>query len=125
VGGAHRVVGQIVLVQVVVPESLRRAYRRRSEARRGWRGVGIESRVVDTLTTGPEAGARTFVRVGIELDRRRHVGHGTARRERRRLAPRETGHGEIEAAPEEMDRAALADEARAEPAENTCGLNEY
>src|SRR5262245_32899488 len=34
VGGAHHVVGQIVLVQVLVPESLRRAYRRRSETRR-------------------------------------------------------------------------------------------
>src|SRR4029079_10704495 len=82
------------------------------EAIRRRRGIGIEGWVVDALSARPEAGARAFVRVGIELDRSRHIGHGTARRERRRLATREPRHRQVETSPEEMHRAALADERR-------------
>src|SRR6185437_2887016 len=67
--------------------------------------------VRDTASTRPESHAADLVRV-------RFAGNRIGTRTLGSAPAREARYGEIEAAPEEMHRAALADEARAELAEH-------
>src|SRR5262249_39197174 len=67
-----------------------------------------------------EAGAADLVRVRVARDAVRQAGHA-AGVQRRRTA-REARDGEVRRAPEEVDGAALADEARAETLEHAIRL---
>src|SRR5579883_285796 len=85
------------------------------ESGRLGRGVGIKRRAFDLASSGPESGAAGFVRIGLARDR---VGP------LRRRSAGEPSDRQIEAAPEEMHRAALADEARTKILQNRAGRNE-
>src|SRR5208282_2771410 len=73
--------------------------------------VRIKSCTLDIATARPESNTAHFV--GIRLSRNR-VGP----RSLRSPAPRKPRHGKIKASPEEMHRAAFADEPRPELAED-------
>ena len=68
----------------------------------------------------PEPRAAHLVRIGLANDGVGQMRH--AARMQRRTPPGESRDGEIEAAPEEMDRAAFADEAGAEQFEHAVDL---
>ena len=93
-----------------------------AKARRFGIGVGIEGRARKGLVSRPESGAAHFVRIGFARDGVGQSGH--AARMGRRGPSGEPGHREIEAAPEEMDRARLADKAAAEELEDAIRLHE-
>src|SRR5215831_11777050 len=81
--------------------------------------VRIKGRVLYARAASPESRTTDLVRVGLAHHRRRHPGN--AARERRRSPPRETRHGQIEAAPEKMHGARLADESCAKALEHAVG----
>src|SRR5262249_9586250 len=83
--------------------------------------IGIERRIVDRPTAGPEAGAAYLVRIGLAGDRVRQM--RDAARMARRGSTREAGHREIEASPEEMHRARLAEKAGAELLEDAIDID--
>src|SRR5271157_5945889 len=66
-------------------------------------GVRVKSRTLDVAPARPESGAADFVRIGFARDGIRAGALGSA-------TSGEARHRVIEAAPEEMDRAGLADE---------------
>ena len=110
--GSHPIVRQDELAKLLAEERLDRAHRGGGKA--FWRriGIGVESRVIDRPAARPEAGARHFMGIGFP-------GHGIGQMRHAagmgRGAPAgKPRHREIEAAPEEMHRAHLAEKRRAE-----------
>src|SRR6516225_8018532 len=83
-----------------------RCHRAVAETRRLGIGIGIEDRLRKSLVAGPEPGAADLVRIGFTGDAVRQPGYAAGMA--RGCAPGKTGHGEVEAAPKEMDRARLA-----------------
>src|SRR5204862_4207946 len=85
-------------------------------------GVGIEGRAWEGLIAWREPGAAYLVRIGFA---RHLVGQsGHAARMGRSRAPGEPRDREVKAAPEEMDRARLADKSAAEELEDPVRLHE-
>src|SRR5262249_45092454 len=119
---ANRRVREDELAERCVEARRHRPRGRVSEALRLRIGVGVEDGLPEAGVPGPEAGAADLVRVRLARDPVRHVGN--AARMRRRGAAGEAGHGEIEAAPEEVHRAALANEAGPEDLEHPVDLDE-
>src|SRR5262249_6903557 len=68
------------------------------------------------------AGAAHLMRISVAGHRVRQAGH---RRMERRRTPGKARHGEVEATPEEMNRAYFAKEAGAELLEDAIGLGEH
>src|SRR3954452_17134651 len=93
-----------------------------AEARRLRIGVGVERGAREGVVAGPKTGARELVRIGLARERvrqpRQAAGTG------RRRPPRDPRHREVEAAPEEMHRARLAEKTGAEELEDAIGLDE-
>src|SRR5688572_28912890 len=119
-GCAHRLIIEDELAEGGVEARLGELDRGLGEARRRGISVGIEKRFgLGTGAAGPEAGARNLVAVGLAGHRIGQMRDAAGMPWRR--PARETGHREVEAAPEEMDRAHLADEARAEQAKDAVG----
>src|SRR5439155_20928508 len=85
--------------------------------------VGVIDRHRDRAPSRPESAAAHLVRVGLARDPVGEV-RDTAGVARRRT-PREACHGEVEAAPEEMDGAALADETGTERLQHAVRLYEH
>src|SRR3546814_17827313 len=78
---------------------------------------------VDPTAAGPKARAAHFVGVGLAGDFIRKVGY--AARMQRRTPARAARHRQIEAAPEEVDGAHLADVARTELMETAIDLEQH
>src|SRR6202042_2005200 len=93
-----------------------------AEASRFGIGVGIEGRTRKGFVSGPKARAAHLVRISFARDVIGQSGH--AARMGRGGSSREPRHREIEAAPEEMDRARLADKSAAEELEDAVRLHE-
>src|SRR5436190_6488586 len=106
-GASHIVVLQPELAGRAVVERGVGPDRRRAELGRLGGGIGIEGRIGRGRIARPPADAADLVRVAFAGDR-------VGLRHRRRAPAGEAGDAEIEAAPEEMHRARLADEAAAE-----------
>src|SRR5438309_10090606 len=87
--------------------SLRRADRRVLESGGFGRRVREERRTGEAAAPGPEAAAAHLMGVPF-------AGNDIGALEDRRAAARKAGPGQIEASPEEVDRARLANEARPE-----------
>ena len=85
-------------------------------------GVGIERGIIDRAAARPEAGAADFVRIGLAGDRVGQMRHAAGMA--RRAAAGKARHREIEAAPEEMHRARLAEKAGAELLEHAVGIDQ-
>ena len=83
-------------------------------------GVGVEGTL--RAATRPVPGAADLVGVRLVHDLRPAVRRPA--RVGRRRAPREPGHGEVEAAPEEVDGADLADESGSEVMEHSVDLDQ-
>src|SRR5690606_33761277 len=117
----HCVVGQQELVELLAEEAFLRLDDGRAETLWLRIGVGVE-RGVDSAAARPESGAADLVRIRLlsDLVRQRR---NAARMERRRPSG-EAGGRKIEAAPEEVHRAALADEARPELLQHPVGRSE-
>ena len=84
-------------------------------------GIGVEESL--RPTTGPEPAAADLVGVGLAGDVVRQVRHAAGML--RGPSPREAGHRQVEATPEEVHRAALADEAGAEGREDPVRLHQH
>src|ERR1700761_9295324 len=69
--------------------------------------IAVEGGMIDAW---PKAGTRNFAAICFPSHGVGHVRH--AARMRRRIASREAGHRQVEAAPKQMDRTAFAAEAR-------------
>ena len=69
-------------------------------------GIAVEDRLGRGDAARPEARARHFMAIGFAGDAVGQAGNSAGMRRRR--AARKAGHREVEAAPEEMDRAGLA-----------------
>src|SRR4029079_4092801 len=95
----------------------RRPYGGVLQARRLRRGVGVEGRFGDRAAAWPETRAEHLVRVRL-------AGHGVGAGTFRRPPSGEPRHRDVEAAPEEMHRAALADELATEALEDRLDANE-
>ena len=93
-----------------------RLHRRVLEAGRLRHGVGVERGLEHRPAARPEAVADHLVRVRVAHERRPFA--------RRRGPAREARDGQVEAAPEEVHRAALADEAAARRGEHALDLHE-
>src|SRR4030095_5346171 len=94
--------------------------RRLAEAFRRRISVGIkEGPTGRASAAGPEAGARHFVAIGLAGDGIGQIGDAAGMK--RRGAARKSGDGKIEAAPEEVDRADLAEKARPEQSKDAIG----
>src|SRR6516225_11934176 len=78
--------------------------------------------MLDAAPSGPEPGAAHFVGIGFTHDRIGKMRH--ASRMPRCGASGEAGHREVEAAPEEMHRAAFAEKAGAELREDPINLKQ-
>ena len=91
-----------------------------AEAGRLGVGVGVECGLPETRT-GPPAAAPALVRVGFPGD---VIGNARRPRMRRGLPPRKAGRGEVEAPPEEVDRARLPQEIVSELLGHAIGLRE-
>src|SRR6266568_2324639 len=99
---AHIVIKQEEFSQILTVESLLRTNRGGRQSRWFWSGIGIESRGRETVIARPEPTTDHFMRVGFP---RHAIGPWTLWR-----APsRKKGECQVEAAPEKMDGAALAD----------------
>ena len=118
----NNVVRQDELVQVSAVERLRRRDLRIRKTSRLRIRVGVVRGVGDRPTASPESAAADLVRVGLARDAIREVRN--AARVLRRGPPRETRHGQIERAPEEVHRTALANESRTETLEHAIALHE-
>src|SRR5207237_7701685 len=118
----HGVVRQDELAERLAEERRFWLHARGAKARRLRIGIGIERGIIDCTGTRPEAGAAYFVRISLKGDRIGQVRHAAG------MAGRATAgkprHREIEAAPEEMHRARLAEEAGAELFEYLVGIDE-
>ena len=86
-------------------------------------GVGIEGGLGESLAAGPVAGAAHLVRIRLAGDGVGQPGHA-AGMERSR-PPGEARDREVEAAPEEVHRARLSEEAAPEQLEDAIGLDEH
>src|SRR5262249_14297545 len=86
-------------------------------------GVGIEDAAREGVVARPEAGAAHLVRVRFAGHRIRQPRYATG--VRRRRASREARDGQVEAAPEEMHRAHLAEETAAKVRDDDVGLQQY
>src|SRR5262245_32304460 len=86
-----------------------------------WVSVGIEDRYGRGVAARPEPGAADFVRVGFADDKIRGVRHALMFG---RASPGKSRHCQIEAPPEKMNRAALADEPRPEPLHHAVSLRQ-
>src|SRR5271166_2275360 len=106
-GGAHVVIHQDELLHLRMIESCFGADRLLGKAWRFRRSVGIKRRTFDVASAGPEACTADLVRIGFARD-----GFGAGALRSRPSG--EARHREIEASPEKMHRADLADEARPE-----------
>src|SRR6185312_12876372 len=99
-----------------VPGRGRTDRRAREALRRRYR-VGVERRLPHRAAARPEAATAHLVRVCLARD---VIGAWPLRR----APPREAGHRQVEAAPEELHRAAFADEAAPEFLEHSVGLRQ-
>ena len=116
------VIGEDEFSEFLVPECALRLERRLGKAGRLRVGVGIEGGLRHGAAAWPEPAAADLVGIGLPhhpiadmRGRARMGGRGAAG---------EAGHGQVEAAPEEMHRTDLADEARAEQGEDAIALDE-
>src|SRR6185437_11226020 len=103
------------LSEALVIDGLARPRRRLGEARRLGIGIAEERGLAEAAVARPEAAAADLVRIGFLHDpgaEVRRLAH-----QRGRPAPGEARDRQVEAAPEEMHRADLAEERRAEPGE--------
>ena len=119
-GRPDGLIRQQELAQPRVPARGRR-HRRRLEPRRRGVGVGVEARV-PTGIARPESRAGHLVGIGLARDRVGQMRH-PARMQRRR-APREPRHRQIKGAPEQVDRAALAQKPGAETVQHPIALHQ-
>src|SRR6185295_20170553 len=119
-GRADRLVGQKELSHDLAVVGLARLHFEVGEA--WWLGVrvSVEHQFRDRAAAWPEAATADLVRVGFLRHPVRHV--GDAARMLRRPASREAGDGKIAASPEEVHRAALAEEAATEALQHPIGL---
>jgi hypothetical protein len=114
---AHVLIPQEEFSQFATVEGLRWTNGGGWQSRRLRRGIGIERRGGETVIAGPEATTDLF------------MGHRFARHA---IGPRSLGgaptgeerHGEVEAAPEEVDGTALAHKRRAEALHDALGLGQ-
>ena len=122
ISGANGVVRQNELAKSLAEERRFWLHPRGAKARRLGIGIGIERGIIDCARARPEAGAAYFVRISLTGDRIGQVRHAAG------MAGRATAgkprHREIEAPPEEMHRARLAEEAGAELFEHPVGIDE-
>src|SRR5205085_9959538 len=98
---AHVVVAQQELAQLRAVPGRLRANRGTLEARWRWRGVRVERCLLNRAAARPEAATDHFMRVRLARD-------AVGLRPLRRSPAREARHRQVEAAPEKVDRAALA-----------------
>ena len=121
-GGAHGLVGQDELAEIRVPDGPGGTDLLLGEAiGRGVR-VGVEDGRGGDGAAGPEARAGDLLGVGLPGDPIRQVGDPARVRGGRPSG--EAGHREVEAAPEEMNGAVLADEPRPEALEDAVHLEQ-
>src|SRR5947209_14483022 len=114
---AHVIVAQEEFTHLGAVERRCRTERGGFESRWGRRGVGVESRCRKTVIAGPEATTDLFMRVGLLRDA---IGTWACR-----CSPtREKGQCQVEAAPEKLDRAALAGKVRAVVLHNAVRLHQ-
>ena len=119
----HHVVRQDELVEIRAVERLAWPDRGAGEPGRFRVRVCVVGGIRDRPAARPEPGAADFVRVCLARDAIGKVGN--AARMRRRRTARKSRDGEIERPPEEVHRAALAEEARTKPLEHTVVLHEH
>ena len=93
-----------------------------AEACRFGIGIRVKDSLRESVIAGPEPGAAYFVRIGFAHDRIGQSGHAAGME--RSPPSGETSYCEIKAAPEEVDRAYLAQKAAAEKLEHAIGLDE-
>src|SRR5262249_17714149 len=117
-----RAVGQDVFAEIVTIERLGGSNRRRSKAIRLGISIRIKGRVRHQIVAGPEACAADLVRIGLLRDSVWQIGHST--RMKRRPPAGKASDGKVETSPEEVNRAALADERGAELEEDAIDLRE-
>src|SRR5262245_35785419 len=115
-------VGKEELAELRVEERLRGTDLRPSEALRRWIRIRVERGVLDSAAPGPESRGRDLVAVGLA---RHRVGEArNASWVPGGRSPGESGHREVEAPPEEVDRARLAQEGRPELLEDAVDLDQ-
>ena len=121
-GIAHRLIGQNIFAEILVVIRFGGLNRRRGKAGRLRIGVGVKCGMGKPVIAGPEAGAAHLMRIGFL----RHcvAKMGYAARMQRRPAAGKARDRQVEAAPEEMHRAAFADEARSERPEHPVRLQQ-
>src|SRR5256714_6324785 len=112
----HQLIREDDLAQLTVVVRAFRADARLLETRRFGDGVCIEDGTGKHGVPWPESVTDHFVRIRIAHELRTFA--------RRRTSSGKTGHREIEAAPEEMDRAALAHERAARDGEDAGYVHE-
>jgi hypothetical protein len=113
---AYRLIRQDEFVNTGVVAGGARLYRRGLECFGFGHAVGVEGRFVHRAAAGPEAMADDLARIGIA--------HPVRAFTRRRGSPRKARDRQVEAAPEELHRAALADEGTAAVSEHLLDLEQ-
>src|SRR5204863_5926012 len=106
-GSANRLIGQDKFADVLVVVARARSDLGVGKAGRLRIGVGVEGGLSKAAIARPKAGAADLVRIGLAVDRIRNIRIAWRRG---RAAARKARYREIEAAPEKMHRAHLADE---------------
>src|SRR5205814_10637538 len=108
IGGlAHRLIGQDELADFLAVIRALWLDLRIGKAGRLRIGIGIKRGLAKAAIARPKAGAADLVRIGFAIDRIRNI---RVAWRRGRAVAREAGDRAIEAAPEKMHRAHLADE---------------
>ena len=121
-GGTNGVIGQNEFLQILAEKCAVRQDRGRGETGRRGIGVGIKGWVVDSAAARPKTRAADLVRIGFTDNCVREMRNTS--RVKRRAASGEACHGEVEAAPEKMNRAAFADGTGTEQFEHAIDLHE-
>src|SRR5205814_9677576 len=119
-GLAHRRIGQAEFGGVLVVVARARSDLGVGKAGRLRIGVGIKRGLAKAAIARQKARAADLVRIGLAVDRIRNIRVAW----RGRAAARKARYREIEAAPEKMHRADLADKAPAEGREHLIDLRE-
>src|SRR5690242_1723887 len=119
---AHRIIAEQELAKRRIPRRALRHHAGVGIAGRRGIGISVESGLRIGVAAGPEADARLLVAIRL-------AGHGIGQAGKaagmaRRRAAGKTRRSEIEAAPEKVDRARLAEEASAECAEHALHLDQ-
>src|ERR1700737_2641620 len=114
---AHILIQQEEFSQFATVEGLLWANGGGWQSRRLWRGIGIERRGGETVIAGPEATTDLFMG-------HRFARHAIGTRSLGGAPTGEEGHGEVEAAPEEVDGTALAHKRGAEALHDGGGLGQ-